>query len=449
MNNTKAKTPTPPRWLEQDARKADPVFARQSDMELGTADLAVERYTSAAFHQLEMRKLWPRVWQMACHESEIPEPGNFTTYDIGKRSFIIVRIGSGRIKAYVNACLHRGMRLVEGQGKAAAFACSFHGWSWGLDGSNRKITEDWDFPQCKDKWMALPEALVATWGGFVFINPDQNAEPFESYIGELPLHFRNAPLENRKVAVHAARVIPANWKIAQEAFMESYHVSPTHPQSVAVSEYAETQYDLYPESPNISRLFTISIAPATAAMKALSQQEFGEIVSGGTWREQISVPPGQTFRNVLAHTRRDEVSALQGESVDHLTDSEMLDAIQYFLLPNFLPWYGFGVPIAYRFRPNGDRHDSCIMEVYVLAPRNLAEPMPPAPEILWIGEDEPFAKHECLGRLGPIFDQDYPNIVGVQKGLEATASTGVILSHYQERRIRHYHMRMDDYLNAE
>ncbi len=440
-----AKHPTFTQWLASETRKAPGAYARRADGDFGTADIPVERYISREFHEREMNRLWPSVWQMACHEGDIPQIGDYITYEIGARSFVIVRTGAEAFKAYPNACLHRGMQLVDGQGHlAAAITCRFHGWSWNLDGSLRRITEDWDFPQAHKCEMSLPQVPVGRWGGFVFINPDASAGPFEKYIGELPEHFASAPLEHRRIAVHVARVMPANWKVAMEAFMESYHVSPTHPQSVPVAEYAETQYDIYGD--NVSRLATISVARAGGVVKDMSEQEFADYVSKGTGREPVQLAAGQTYRSVLAEQRRREVAQVQGRPVDHLTDVEMLDAVEYFLFPNFLPWHGFGLPIVYRFRPNGDRHDSSIMEVYVLAARNLDQPPPPAAKLEWLPEDRPFAEHPGMGRLGPIFDQDYQNIVGVWKGLHSTTQKGLVLSRYQESRIRHYLRRIDDHI---
>lgn len=447
---TPAKPPVPMDWLAQEKRKASEPFATRSDPETGTASVPVARYASREYHIKECANLWPRVWQMACHETEIPEVGNFLTYDIGKSSWIIVRVAEDEIRAFANSCLHRGMALTQGHGHRLAFSCSFHGWTWNLDGSLKKITEEWDFPQCKHSELGLPQAKVARWGGFVFINPDENAEPFENYIGNLSAHFQNDPLEERQVALHAARIVPVNWKVAQEAFMESYHVSPTHPQSVPVAGYAEAQIDIWPDLPNSDRMWTVSVAPITERMKAMPPQEFADWAAEKTWREKIELKPGEIYRNALADQRRSEVGKAKGKSVDHLTDAEMLDAIQYAIYPNFLPWYGYGVPIAYRFRPNGDNHDSAIMEVYVLTPRDCSKPCAPAPEKLWVPSDEPFANYPQLDRLGPIFDQDLSNFAGLQKGLEMGHASGkmtsVILSAYQEARIRHFHQLLEKWV---
>ena len=445
-NGGTVKEPTLEKWLSKDSRSASAEYAKRVDHDLGTADLPIERYTSRRFHDLERDKMWAHAWQMACHETNLPEPGSYITYEICGRSVVLVRLNDSVVKAYPNACLHRGMQLVDDKGKTAVFACRFHGWTWNLDGSLKKITESWDFPQAKSRSMCLPELQVARWGGFIFVNFDPDAEPFEDYIGELPEHFASAPLENRKIALHVARIMPANWKVAMEAFLESYHVNPTHPQAVPVSEYAETQYDIY--NRNLSRLATISIAPVAKELQKLSPQEFAQMSAKSTGREPIEVRDGETYRNALARHRRDEVAAAQGESVDHLTDCEMLDAVEYFLFPNFLPWHGFGLPIVYRFRPNGDCHDSSIMEIYLLAPRKLSEPPPPAPDVLWLPKDKPFSECQALGRLGPIFDQDYENIVGISRGLNSTWSDGLVLSKYQESRIRHYHNRIDEFIGA-
>lgn len=442
----KTKEPTLGKWLSEDARAAPAAYARRSDGDLGVEDLPVSRYISRAFHELEMRHVWPRAWQVACHETEIPRSGDYTTYEIGRRSFIIVRLDAETFKAFPNACLHRGMQLVDGPGHGAAFSCRFHGWTWNVDGSLRRLPEEWDFPQTRERKMCLPEAQVARWGGFVFINPDPNAEPFADYIGNLSDHFASAPLEERRVAYRVARVVPANWKVAMEAFMESYHVSPTHSQLMSVSEYAETQYDIYND--NVSRLATISVAPASPVAKKMSPQEFADYASKTSGREPVQLAEGQTYRNALAEERRKQIAAASGRATDHLTDVEMLDAVEYFVFPNFMPWHGFGLPIAYRFRPNGDRHDSAIMEVYLFAPQHKDAPPTAAPPLKWLPDDAPFADDPGLGRLGAIFDQDYDNIVGVWRGLHSTVQSGLVLGRYQESRIRHYHKRIDQFLNS-
>jgi phenylpropionate dioxygenase-like ring-hydroxylating dioxygenase large terminal subunit len=202
-------------------------------------------YTSPEFHALEVEKLWSRVWQLACLEDEIPAVGDYHVYEIADMSFLIVRTEDG-IKAFRNACLHRGRLLRETHGKGARnLRCAFHGWSWNLDGTMKEIPCEWDFPSVRKEDYALPEALVDTWHGFVFINPDRGAGSLADFLGDLDEHFEKCGFEKRYKAAHVEKIMRVNWKACQEAFMESYHVVATHPTLMADLGDANSAYDCY------------------------------------------------------------------------------------------------------------------------------------------------------------------------------------------------------------
>ena len=192
----------------------------------------VSRYTTREFHELEMQKLWPKVWQFACREEEIPRDGDYLIYDIGHFSIIVVRTPDG-IKAHHNVCRHRGRRLCDHDGHAASFICPFHGFSWNVDGSLRSCPSPWDFPHLDEAAFALTRALCETWGGFVFVNIDLDAAPLAEFLGDLPEHFACWSPENRYIQAHVAKIVGCNWKLCQEAFMEALHVIATHPQQLA------------------------------------------------------------------------------------------------------------------------------------------------------------------------------------------------------------------------
>lgn len=211
----------------------------------GNTRIPAAYYTSPEFHALEVEKLWSRVWQMACLEEEIPDVGDYHVYEIADMSFLVVRTATG-IKAYRNACLHRGRLLRETHGKGAKnLRCAFHGWAWNLDGSLKEIPCEWDFPSVKHEDSALPEALVDTWHGFVFINPDRNASPLSEHLEGLDEHFAKYPFEKRVKVAHVEKIMRVNWKACQEAFMESYHVVATHPTLMETLGDANTRYDTY------------------------------------------------------------------------------------------------------------------------------------------------------------------------------------------------------------
>ena len=112
----------------------------------------------------------------------------------------------------------------------------------------------WDFPQIDQATFCLPQARVGTWGGFVFVNVDPHGPPLEEYLEDLPWHFADWPLEDRYLSAHVVRVMPCNWKVALEAFIEGYHTMAVHPQLLPMAADSLTEYDVY--GPHVSRMIT-------------------------------------------------------------------------------------------------------------------------------------------------------------------------------------------------
>jgi len=232
--------------LDTDSRKVPDIFRAQHPMPKGPTRVPAERYYSKAFHDLEVEKIWKRVWQMACHELDIPEVGDYYIYEIAHLSFLVVRTGEDELKAFHNACLHRGRMLKDKGGKRAReFRCSFHGWAWDIDGGLKEVPCHWDFPTVSAETHSLPEISVGRWGGYIFINPDPDAEPLEDFVGNLSEQFGTLPYERRYKTAHVAKILRCNWKVAQEAFSEAYHTIATHPTILGSIGDANTQYDVF------------------------------------------------------------------------------------------------------------------------------------------------------------------------------------------------------------
>ena len=126
---------------------------------LGNEDISTDRYTDPAFAKKELNTLWKKTWQFACREEHIPEVGDYYVYDLEHYSFIVTRVKKDEIRAYYNACLHRGTKLRASgtEGCASEFRCPFHGWSWNIDGTNKKVMCDWDFPHVDKEKFSLPQ----------------------------------------------------------------------------------------------------------------------------------------------------------------------------------------------------------------------------------------------------------------------------------------------------
>lgn len=232
--------------FDNDTHPVSEALRRVGALEPGNTKVSARVYYDPEYHRLEVEKLWSRVWQLACLEEEIPDVGDYHVYDIAHLSFLIVRTGPDEIKAYRNACLHRGRKLRESDGRGAKnLRCAFHGWCWELDGAVKEIPCQWDFPDVEVGQYGLPEAKVETWHGFVFINPDRQAESLADFLGDLDTHFAHVPFERRYKAVHVSKLMPMNWKTCQEAFMESYHVVATHPTLMENLGDANSRYDAW------------------------------------------------------------------------------------------------------------------------------------------------------------------------------------------------------------
>jgi phenylpropionate dioxygenase-like ring-hydroxylating dioxygenase large terminal subunit len=231
--------------FERDSRPVPPSLSRTgTPLPPGNTRVPARVYRDRAIHDLEVERIWLKGWQMACLEDEIPDVGDYHVYDIAHLSFLIVRTGPDEIKAYRNSCLHRGRKLRESNGKGARnLRCAFHGWCWELDGSVKEIPCQWDFPDVELDDYGLPEALVDTWHGFVFLNPDRDAAPLAEHLGDLADNFTRVPFEKRYKAAHVRKLMPMNWKVCQEAFMESYHVVATHPTLMQNLGDANSKYD--------------------------------------------------------------------------------------------------------------------------------------------------------------------------------------------------------------
>jgi nitrite reductase/ring-hydroxylating ferredoxin subunit len=416
---------------------------------LGDEDIAFERYTSRAFFNAEMDRMWTRTWQWACREEHIPEAGDYYVYDIGPYSLIVTRIDGGGSKAYINACLHRGTKLKPSfsQGSSQSLACPFHGWRWSLDGELEHLPCAWDFPHVDKTTARLPEARVGTWGGFVFVNLDDNAMPLEQYLAPLPAHAARARLEDRYVSLHIQKELPCNWKVASEAFVESYHTPVTHAQLKKGTGDLNTQYDIF--SDHVNRLFSLAGVASPNAGDGISQQVILDTMVLGDRQnlsERLMVPEGSSARAVMADYWKKTLKAA-GYDVDTLSTSEIIDTLGYQVFPNGHFFLAPSFPIVYRFRPLGMEVDRALFDLLLLSPFPAGGTRPPPVEPQRIRVEDSYGIVPGVDpALAQIFDQDTGNMGWMQEGMKAARKKSATLANYQESRIRHFHQTLDKYL---
>jgi phenylpropionate dioxygenase-like ring-hydroxylating dioxygenase large terminal subunit len=434
--------PTYAQILATDTHRVPDHFWVETPGDFGTADIPITRYTSRAYFEAEKTHVWRKVWQMACRLEQVPVVGDTFVYDICDLSFIIVRVAPDQIKAYWNFCRHRGRQLLDQPCRVEHLRCPFHGLSWNLDGSLHHLPSAWDFPQIDPTDFGLVEVSVDAWGGFVFINPDPHAGPLADYLGEVVEHFAPWRLEDRYLEAHVAKIYRANWKTVQEAFMESYHVGATHPQQLVRLGDTNSQHDCFD---HVNRSLHPSGTPSPHLNWTPTEQEMLDSMLDVRVDETTPVvlPAGETLRSFAARISREALRPVLGEAAEHLSDAELVDAIEYSVFPNFHPWASYQ-RVVYRFRPNGDDHTSSIMDVMLLSPFVGERPAPA--KVCWVGPDESWTAPEVLGITGRILDQDSFNLPRVAAGLASAPVEGLVVSAYQESRIRHFHHLLERYI---
>ncbi|MBV8138145.1 MAG: aromatic ring-hydroxylating dioxygenase subunit alpha [Deltaproteobacteria bacterium] len=446
--------------LSNDERPVPPALAEFGNDYLGddfSSGIHRDRYISPEFFRLEGERMWPRTWQMVCRAEEIPKVGDHVIFEIMDNSLIVVRAKPDQIKAFHNVCLHRGRILRETGGNVPNLRCKFHGFAWSLDGALSSIPCRWDFPNLKEEEMALPEARVGLWAGFVFINLDPNAMSLEEYLGEIPNHFRSWHFEDRYIAAHVGILVNANWKVAVEAGMEAMHVVATHRQALSYMADINAQYDAVKNRPHYSRLISPLGVPSPFVADSTSEQEiidsmFPPQARGTGPGKGIELPADKTARQMAAEILRKQMSSTYGRDFSSVSDSEMLDLIIYSIFPNFYIQGGYflNTTLFYRYRPWNSDPELCLWEIYVLlpTPKNSSTPDPAAFRLLKPGETLLDA-HELGPAMSSFLNQDLGNMAYVQKGLRATRKPQSVLARYQESQIRHFHRTLDMYLSAD
>jgi nitrite reductase/ring-hydroxylating ferredoxin subunit len=414
------------------------------------------RYHDEAFYKLECERVWPHVWQMACRLEQIPNVGDWTEYRILDKSVLVVRTRDG-VKAFHNACRHRGVPLAKDHGncQAQGFICPFHGWRWNMDGQNTFVYGRHLFSEQQlDKAdLALRPCRVEVWGGCAFINFDDSAPSFRETIGPVADRLEAHGMSKVRSEWWYATVLPANWKTAMEAFMEGYHVMRTHPQlqkacpSLYNSMYGQDTGGIgQPANPNLT--VRENIQQQFDQLELLSEGMAGMVHAKEVEiaRQLLDVPlPADPIQAVpmwygIVQDQITKQLQARGEPVPDLNAVAVSDPVHAveFLFPNYFLLPFFSSMSSYRIRPLGP--ESCLFEIWSLTHVTEGSEVAAPTEPTFLPYDSP--------DFPPIPRQDYSNIPLQQLGLHSAGFEFMRLSKDIEGLISNYERIIDGYLSG-
>jgi phenylpropionate dioxygenase-like ring-hydroxylating dioxygenase large terminal subunit len=357
-------------------------------------DIPLGRYTDPAFHALERTYLFERCWLYAGHDSELPGPGAYKLVDIAGAAVLLVRGDDGEVRAFRNACRHRGAPVVrETRGTVRMLVCQFHSWTYDLHGRLARVPDARDFVGLCPDQRALPAVRCERWGGWWFVNFDDGALPLLEWLQPIPTLLADVARSPLRVIDEKHVELACNWKILAEGFLEVYHARTVHPATVAP---------------------TLDTRGTVIALFDHGHQNMLSPVKPGTRTD------GRETLATLAH-----VPAVMREHIQPA----------HGIFPNIIsPLDARGFPFLVFWPVAIDRTRLDI--VWFVADWGEGD-LPGAD--LW---------RKRLERFDLLMEEDYRNLEPIQRSMEHAAHGGQVVN-YQERRIWHVHAWIDKVIGTQ
>ncbi|MGE0668377.1 MAG: SRPBCC family protein [Sphingomonadales bacterium] len=409
-----------------------------------------EEYTSVAFMEREMDMVWAKVWNVGGIASEIPEPGDYVTHNLGRESILMVRQDDGSVKAFFNVCQHRGNRLVYGRdGAADLFTCVYHGWQFARDGELVNVQDAEDFREgnpCGK--LNLVEMPCEVWAGFIWYNMDPDCKPLKEFLGPVVAELENYRIEDMTRVFYRVTEAPFNYKCIHDNFCESYHLPTLHPQigSYVDDDYRNTHFIMYPQGHNLMKMK--GALPSVRDAGGISETLANEMRE---WDLDPADFEGRArdVRGALQQRKR-ELGPQRG--LAHYAEMEpgqLTDAHHFNIFPGTTMTMQSPMMLGFqRAEPHPTDPNKCIFEHWRFSHpthdgRDVVTPIGVFPFRVAEREEIEFGK----GSMGSVSDQDLYACSGQQLGFHSRGFRRAYLAG-QEDRVQQFHEMLHDYMDG-
>ena len=369
-------------------------------------DIPVERFTSDEFWELEQKYLWPRSWVIAGRSEDIPNVGDFFTFDDLGVPILLIRGKDLQVRAFYNTCQHRGAPVVrESSGTSKLLRCQYHSWSYDIDsGQLVSVPNERDFVDLDKTERCLPTISCAVWDNWIFVNQDANAISLAEHIGSIADEMSEFQGQLLRTVAKQSEIVPCNWKVTAEAFLEVYHFRHIHSRNgESLLDNRGATMGLLPNG--CSRMVTPFSKTSYTALGMKNWDDYKHVVL-----------PGFT-------------------DIETVNDMVRCTSTAFGIFPNLItPVAAYGFPFI-TFWPIDKQTTRIDWTHYAPIDFDPREGLPAN----WQARLDNFAL---------IMQEDFWNMAPMQKSLESPAMRGMPIN-YQERRIWNFHEEVDRLIGIE
>lgn len=209
-------------------------------------------FTSRDHFDLEQAKIFRRYPVPVTLSALLPEPGMVVADDGYGLPLIIARGRDGEVRAFINACQHKGSKLLEDceVHKQGRLTCPYHAWTYGLDGKLVGVARADMFDGLEKDKRGLKALPTREWGGVVYVQLDGGEADWSQLSDQIADDFESLGIPTAHVYGRKSFELKANWKVVLEPFLEGYHVQRLHAASIG---------DLFVDAPNIVDTFGANV----------------------------------------------------------------------------------------------------------------------------------------------------------------------------------------------